>query len=151
MISMGYQRFTLLFLVFALTGGCKKEAPIERVPSLDFVSISESEVVQFTNAVEVVIKFEDGDGDLGSPNPDVNTLRVKDSRLLNYDWYHVPPMTPDLEELQIEGSYTVTLNPLFILGNGSSEEATFTLQIKDRAGNWSNAIVTPPVLIVESE
>jgi hypothetical protein len=151
MISKGKHGFMLLFLVFALSGGCKKEATIERIPTLEFVSISESEVIEFTNAVEVVIKFTDGDGDLGSPNPDVNTLRVKDSRLLNYDWYHVPPMTPDLEELQIEGSYTVTLNPLFILGNGDAEEATFTLQIKDRAGNWSNAIVTPSVQIIESE
>lgn len=141
----------LLFLVFCLTAGCKKEETIDRIPSIEFVSISASEVMEFTNAVEVVISYKDGDGDLGSPNPDVNTLRVKDSRLLEYDWYHVPPMTPDLQELQIEGSYTVTLNPLFILGNGSSEEATFTLQIKDRAGNWSNAIVTPAVQIIESE
>jgi len=77
-------------------------------------------------------------------------LRVKDARLSDYDWYHVPPLTPDLQELQIEGTLSVELNPLFLLGNGDEESTEFSIQLKDRADNWSNQIVTPTVIIRDS-
>lgn len=141
----------LVFFIFALTGGCGKEPELDPIPQISFVSISETEVLSFTNAVEVVFSYADQDGDLGTANPDEGSLRVKDSRLPEADWYHVPPMTPDLQVLQIEGTYSVQLNPLFILGNGDVEVASFTLQLRDRAGNWSNSITTPEVRILESE
>jgi hypothetical protein len=56
-------------------------------------------------------------------------------------------MTPDQQELHIKGSYSVTLNQVFLLGNGASETTKFTVQIQDRAGNWSNEVVTPVVTI----
>lgn len=141
----------LVLFVFALTGGCGKEPELDPVPQITFVSISETEVISFTNTIEVVFSYADQDGDLGTVDPDAGSLRVKDSRLPEPDWYHIPPMTPELQALQIEGTYTVQLNPLFILGNGELEVASFTLQLRDRAGNWSNSITTPEVRILESE
>ena len=87
---------------------------------------------------------------MGTIDADDLTLRVKDSRLGDFDWYHVPPLTPNSEELEIEGVFSVQLNPLFLLGNGVEESTNFTFQLKDQAENWSNQITTPTVIIRES-
>lgn len=137
--------------LIVLVVGCKKEEAPDPAPVLEFVGISATEVVEFSNALTVTINYSDVNGDLGSPDPDENTVRVRDARLPDYDWYHLQPLTPNLEELNISGSFVLELNPLFILGNGVEEVTTFTVQVRDRAGNWSNEVVTPQVRIMEEE
>lgn len=137
--------------VWILAGGCRKDEEPDPAPVLEFVSISLTEVVEFSNAIAVTVNYSDVNGDLGSPDPDEKTVRVRDARLPDYDWYHLLPLTPNLEELNISGSFVLELNPLFLLGNGTEEVTTFTIQVRDRAGNWSNEIVTPQVRIIEEE
>lgn len=129
---------------------CKKEEEKPAAPIIEFKSISGTEVEQFNNNLIMTISYEDYQGDLGNADPDVLTLRVKDARLSDFDWYHVPPMTPDNQELHIKGNYAIELDPLFLMGNGTQEQTTFSIEIRDRAGNWSNAVKTPNVLIVDS-
>lgn len=141
--------------IIALTIGlilsaCSKEDPVDPAPVIEFQSISDEVVVEFENEVAVTFHYQDANGDIGYQNPDIYALRVKDARLLEYDWYHIPPITPELEELQVEGTFTFYLNSLFLLGNADQEITTFSIQVKDRAGNWSNQIITPEVLIVDS-
>jgi hypothetical protein len=129
---------------------CKKEdADTSTAPEIEFISMSSTEVDEFENAVVITFKYEDPEGDIGEPDPDAYSLRLKDARLNDFDWYHIPPLTPDLQELHVRGNLSVQLNPLFLLGNGSSETTHFTLQIKDRDGNWSNQIQSPEVTINE--
>ena len=142
-------KYFLILGLFFCFQSCKKEEP-SPFPEIEFVSISETEVVEFENQLEVIISYSDFNGDLGTIDADDLTLRVKDSRLGDFDWYHVPPLTPNSEELEIEGVFSVQLNPLFLLGNGVEESTNFTFQLKDRAENWSNQITTPTVIIRES-
>ncbi|MFZ6052834.1 hypothetical protein [Halocola ammonii] len=135
-------------VLFAL--GCKKEETVDPSPEITYVSMSASQVVEFENQVEVTFSYKDADGDIGEPDPDVKTLRVKDARLSEADFYHIPPVTPELQALNVEGTFTVVLNPLFLLGNGSQETTSFNIQLEDRAGNLSNTIMTPEVLITDS-
>lgn len=137
----------LLAAVIMLFASCKKEdeKPVE--PVIAFKSISATEVTQFNNEIQITFTYEDMQGDLGQTDPDAYSLRVKDDRLEGFDWYHIPPMTPDMQELHIKGQYVVTLTPLFLLGSGGNETTRFTLQLRDRAGNWSNQIITPVVTI----
>jgi len=126
---------------------CKKEEENPVAPILEFKEISSTSVVQFDNSIVVTFGYEDYQGDLGHQDPDIVSLRVKDARLSDADMYHIPPMTPDQQELHIKGTYSVNLNNVFLLGNGASETTKFTIQIQDRAGNWSNEVVTPVVTI----
>ncbi len=137
---------TVLIATVVFTS-CKKEDEKPQGPTIAFKSISSESVEQFNNNVVVTFSYEDYQGDLGEPDPDKFSLRIKDNRLTNYDWFHIPPMTPDLQELHIKGDYALELPPLFILGNGTEEVTHFTIQIRDRAGNWSNTITTPVVTI----
>jgi len=131
-------------LVFS---SCKKEEENPVAPILEFKEISSTSVVQFDNSIIVTFGYEDYQGDLGHQDPDIVSLRVKDSRLSDADMYHIPPMTPEQQELHIKGTYSVILNHVFLLGNGVSETTKFTIQIQDRAGNWSNEVVTPIITI----
>jgi hypothetical protein len=145
-----FYAFTLIcFVLFALTG-CKKKETDPINPSISYVSISSATVEQFNNSLTVTFDYEDWQGDLGETDPDNYSLRIKDSRLTGFDWYHIPPMTPELKDLHIKGTYLLELNPLFLMGNGSQESTTLTLQIRDRAGNWSNEITTPAIAVVDS-
>lgn len=140
----------LLFIatLFVLVS-CRKKDEVDPVPVLTFESISETEVTQFENTLTVVLGYTDADGDLGQSNPDDLSLRVRDDRLEDYDWYHIPPLTPNQEALNISGTFEVELPPLFLLGSGNQETTRFTLQIRDRAGHWSNPVQTPEVVIHE--
>lgn len=149
---MKYMRYFIAYVLLAVVAsGCRKEEDPDPAPVLEFVAISLTEVVEFSNAITVTVNYSDVNGDLGSPDPDENTVRVRDARLPDYDWYHLQPLTPNLEELDISGSFVLELNPLFILGNGVQEVTTFTIQVRDRAGNWSNEVVTPQVRILAEE
>jgi hypothetical protein len=141
------KKIIALLAVVAFVTGCKKEEEDPVAPAIVYSGISATSVQQFDNEVTVSFTYEDYQGDLGHQDPDIVSLRVKDARLSDADMYHVPPMTPDLEELHIKGTYSVNLNTLFLLGNGASESTKFYIQIQDRAGNWSNEIITPEVVI----
>lgn len=147
-IKTTFWLFALVLVVFL--AGCKKEEETPLNPTITFRSISDVEVTEFNNNIVIKFDYEDWQGDLGELDPDVYSLSVKDSRLAEPDWYHIPPMTPELQELHIKGTYSVEIPPLFLLGNGSQETTTLTLQIRDRAGNISNQVSTPVVLIVDS-
>ncbi|MFN8863658.1 MAG: hypothetical protein ACK5W1_05050 [Flavobacteriales bacterium] len=139
--------FVALVAVLVLFVSCKKEEEKPVEPVIEFKSISATKVTQFTNEIKITFSYEDMQGDLGQADPDAYSLRVQDDRLEDFDWYHIPPMTPDMQELHIKGDYVVTLTPLFLLGSGGNETTRFTLQLRDRAGNWSNQIITPVVTI----
>jgi hypothetical protein len=49
----------------------------------------------------------------------------------------------------IQGTLEFQINSTFILGNAQQETTTFNIQIKDRAGNWSNVVTTPTITITK--
>ena len=138
------------FAVIIFTSACKKKEEHPEAPVITFKSMSASTVEQFNNSIVISFSYEDFQGDLGQQDPDDYSLRVKDARLPDYDWYHLPPMTPDMAELHIKGDYALELDPLFILGNGTEESTHFSIEVRDRKGNWSNIVETPNVLVVDS-
>lgn len=141
---------SLLVFALALLTACKKDEADPEAPIIAYLGISADSVQQFNNAVVIRFSFEDYQGDLGEPDSDDFSLRIKDARISEYDWYHIPPMTPDLKELHIKGTYELTLDPLFLLSTGTIENTNFTFQIRDRAGNWSNEVQTKFIAIVDS-
>ena len=141
--------FLILFLLVLILGACKKEEPIVN-PILSFISITPTSLVQYSESVYITIGYSDLDGDLGFESPDEYALQIKDNRLTNPDWYHVPPLAPIGSEVAIDGELTIKINSLFLLGNGTQELTSFTIKMQDRAGNWSEEISTTQVTIRDS-
>ena len=84
---------------------------------------------------------------MGFYDPDYLSLEVKDSRLTNADYYHLIPLNPPDNELEIKGIIKLEIDAPFILGSGNLETLFFTIRIQDREGEWSNDISTPLISV----
>lgn len=144
------KHYFILFFILIFSFSCKKkkEPAPDPVPTLELISVTPTTLTEFKDSVIIKLKYRDNNGDLGDQSPDAHSLQVKDSRLQNPDTYHVKPLAPISEkDIVIEGELSVKLNSLFLLGTGNSEVTTLTIKLKDRAGNWSNEVVSSPITI----
>ena len=137
-------------IIFATQLSCTRQTddlsfPVEPRISLD--SISSDTLKQFEDRLVLYIQYQDGDGNLGTSDPDRNSIFVQDSRLQNPDAYYLPPLAPENATISIEGNFELELSPIFLLGNSDQETCIFSITVVDRAGNTSNEIQTPEVVI----
>lgn len=141
-------QISIVFILFI--SGCKKKElpPPDPVPQIEFISVSSTNVIQFKDSLIIKIKYKDNNGDIGEYSPDEHPLHVKDSRLSEPDTYHIKPLAPPSDkDIPIEGELSIKINSLFLLGTGNSEATSFRIKLRDRAGNWSNEINTPQIII----
>lgn len=117
-------------------------------PLIEIVEISQDTLVQFQDQLSIKISYEDGDGDLGNPNSEINSLFVKDARLENEDAYYLAPVAPVGSSVSITGTFNIILDQTFLLGNGDEEQTIFSIYLIDQAGNQSNEIQTDPITII---
>jgi len=149
------QTVKLIILCFALTciWSCGKDsnldpAPVSAIPSIKFVSIEPGTAVKYQDEIKIKIEYTDGDGDLGENKPDVKNLFCTDSRNnVTYE-FRINQLAPDTPEIAITGMLTFNLPPQgFIDDNHSSETTTYSIYVKDRAGNQSNTVQTSTLTI----
>jgi hypothetical protein len=145
------KQLSIILLVALSAWSCsKKQAEKDGytdVPNLELVSISSNYMVQFKDSLIITVRYKDLNGDLGRQNPDDNALYIKDLRLPNADYYHVPPLTPDNLQFKTTGTFRIVVPSLFLLGNGGEEKTKLFVKVMDAAGHWSNEIATPEILI----
>ncbi len=139
-----------VFVIISLWTSCETqntEPVFDVTPKIELLSLSNTELVEFKDTLTLLLRYEDGDGDLGNSNPDINSVFVQDSRLDEADEYYLSPLAPEDAGVSITGNLNIRLAPTFILGNGNTEETTYTIYINDRAGNQSNVLETEPITI----
>ena len=141
------KKIALISLGIILFFSCKKDDKYSNTPEIEFISLSPNSTNEFSEPVNLKISYKDGDGDIGTNDPDDYTLHIKDARLPNADEYHIQPLTPPGNELQIEGELNIVITGLFVLGSDTTETTHFNVKLKDRAGNWSNEVVTSSITI----
>lgn len=138
----------LYILIPVIILSCKKkDEKYSTTPCIEYVGMTPTTTEEFKDQIRITIGYKDGDGDIGTQDPDSYTLFVKDARLADYDEYHVQPLSPPDQTLQIEGQFDVVLTGLFILDTNNSQSTSFSIVIKDRAGNWSNIVQTGSLTI----
>ena len=142
------KRLILVSLSVLLLFSCKKDdEPFSSTPAIEFVSLSPKTTSEFSSNINLVISYQDGDGDIGTNDPDEYTLLIKDARLPAADELHIQPLTPPDQPIQIEGELNINLSGLFVLGTDSTETTTFSIKLRDRAGNWSNEVTTSSITV----
>jgi len=79
--------FLILFPAFMFS--CKETTNLtgNPVPRIALVKIEPTIVTQFADSLKITLSYEDGDGDLGFVNADINSLEVQDERLAKPDFY----------------------------------------------------------------
>lgn len=163
--------FLILIALCALTA-CLEDLELPPEPKIEFVSLSATNVDQFS-ALTLTISFEDGDGDIGyGPNTnrdcsdDVCDFETDSSCYLNPIWsailidmrdscYVSPYILPDIEQQgnskAVFGEVDLSIPPVFCKNFGcpTCETDTLVYQVilKDRAQNFSNPVFTDTIII----
>ena len=119
------------------------------VPEIRLVEVSGTELVAFEDSLRLRITYQDGDGDLGSSDPNEELITVRDSRLNEADSYYLPPLAPEGSVVSIRGEVDLVLPPFFLLGNADRETVELTITFTDRAGQSSNALQTAVMVVRE--
>lgn len=143
--------FLSLVVILFFSGSCVKnsdEPVFDIQPVIEIGTVSQDTIVQFQDQLSIQIYYEDGDGDLGHPDSEVNSLFVKDARLENEDAYYLAPVAPVGANVSITGSLNIILDQTFLLGNADQEQTTFSIYLIDQAGHQSNTIQTSPITII---
>lgn len=144
------QKYLWLNLIATLLvyTGCKKDKPVSNAPSITYVSIAPNPAVKYQDTVKIVISYTDADGDLGVDSPDAKNLFVTDSRNNVTSQFRIQQLAPTNANINIEGNLDVILSPQGFTNDGdSTETATYSIYVVDRAGNKSNTVQTDALLI----
>jgi hypothetical protein len=135
----------IVLLLCSCKKGEKKEYAAE--PSIEFLSITPSSMIEGQQTIVIDIKYTDGDGDLGENNPDIKNMFVTDSRLgITYS-FRIQELAPRGQAIPITGTLNTNIGTVFITDNSAQQTANFSLYIVDRAGHASNTVTTSPVTI----
>ncbi len=138
----------ILGVILSVFASCSKDdEELSKVPSLTFVSVSPTTAVQYADSVTIVLAYEDGDGDLGSNDPDIKNLYLTDSRNGVVYEFRVKQLAPTNSTIAIKGTLSVVLDRVGLIGSGAAETTTYSIYMTDRAGNQSNAVTSSAVTI----
>jgi len=106
------------------------------------------------DTVFISFRFTDGDADLGndasSGNYDIFATDSRDATLYSYLFPNIPDQIRNPEK-GMEGTCTFYILAAFLTlrpDHPDADTVSFSIYIKDRAGNQSNTIQTDPVYIV---
>lgn len=135
------------FVLFAISS-CKKTEEIGPVPVIEFVSVTPQTVHEYTDSLVFTIKYRDGDGDLGENDPDAENFFLADSRNNVIYKFRIPQLAPDNSSIIIEGNLNVVLANTAII-DGYPTSFTYSIYVKDRAGNQSNTVTTSSVTVTQ--
>lgn len=142
---------TYLFLTLPLYFiACKKETVrLDTNPEITLMQAGPAIIKANTDSVYFVISYKDGDGDLGSNDPEAKNLFVEDQRIgLIYE-YRIQQLVPNGAAIGIQGELHFSIANTVITGSGTEEEVNYRIWIKDSGGNESNRVEAGPFQVVQ--
>jgi hypothetical protein len=151
----------LLAGFFLFLSDCATPPNYPNEPVITFKSLSRNYMKQNSNSLAdsllLTFSFTDGDGDLGSD--DSVGVYIKDGRDgFDKPPYKIPYINPQGAGNGISGEISIRLNttcctfangypPCSVVPNVPYDTLTYQVYIRDRAGNESNVIETPQILL----
>ena len=142
--------FMAVIFISVVVSSCKKnKTESTTTPQITFISISPSSAVEYVSSITIAFSYDDLDGDLGQNDPGVTNLFITDSRNNITYSYRISQLAPEGSNIHIKGNLNAVIKNTAITDNSSSQSVTYSLYIKDRAGNASNSITTTPITITK--
>ena len=151
-------RFLGFLFLMGLCVTCRTRQVFPSEPRIEFVFLQPSTIKAFSGSFDIEIKYQDGDGDLGSDNPDEKNFFVIDNRTNLPDSvrtfsYCLPDLSSNARNPSIQGTIKVKV-PLALSSSfffpyplPVEETTDFSVYVVDRSGKKSNVILTSRVLI----
>ena len=139
----------IFFLLGIITSCKKKKTESTTTPQITFVSISPSTAVEYVNSITITFSYDDLDGDLGQNDPNATNLFITDSRNNVVYNYRISQLSPDGSTVHIKGNLNAVIKNTAITDGSTSQPVSYSVYIKDRAGNTSNTITTSAITITQ--
>lgn len=148
-----FLKYTLYFVLCTLYwpfSACKKDkTESTTTPQIEFISISPSVAVEYSNSITIAFSYDDLDGDLGENDPAATNLFITDSRNNVIYNYRISQLAPDGANIHIQGNLNAVIKNTAITDGSASQSVTYSLYIQDRAGHISNTITTSAITITQ--
>lgn len=163
----------VVWVLFILsTQSCVEPPRFPNEPAIELVSVSADTIQQLQDSLYIEFTFTDGDGDLGFEDFSTDdcelcdsscyshptfSLFILDSRFINIvngdtirclKTFNVPYVPPKGATDAISGSFTVLLTNEFCIPGKAVDTVSYSIVVKDRAGNFSNRISTDKIIIL---
>ena len=128
----------------------EEQLAISEIPKIELISVIPNQVQEFTDSIIFKIKYTDGNGDLGSFNPDATPIEIKDNRDESLIFrFPLQPLSPANSNIIIQGELDIVLKNIILLDDNNQMETTnFSIRIKDEANQWSNIVSSESVTVV---
>ncbi len=139
--------YLYIILGLLIIGGCKKKTTVSNVPVISFITQNPSTVKAYKDSVIFTIGYEDADGDIGENNANAENLFLIDNRINITYKYRVKELAPLGTAIAIKGNLNVILKSTDITDGSSSQAATYSIYLTDRAGNKSNTVTSGTITI----
>lgn len=152
----------LFIITLTCLYSCYKTPSFPNEPTVKFVEFqkpNEAYTIEAGEGGNLVLEFTDGDGDLGKlDNEDSSSFityqNLRDT-FFKENKYIIPIIPKKGTTNAISGKIEVKLNDAlfnsylayFIFKGISIDTFTYKLYLTDRAGNKSNEIITPPIVV----
>lgn len=147
----------LLLASLAVLGlyACKDKYAKE--PAIEFMSVSKSFMTQNgVDSMQLRFSFVDGDGDIG--NEEEDNVFVSDARTNQLvASYRIPEYTPNPKQTFRKGEISLVVyaqcciypdsTSCYVNAAHPLDTLRYLVQVRDKAGNWSNVIETSPVVL----
>ena len=166
---MNIKYFVIIVVSFFAVWGCVSPPEYAIEPEIKFLSLSRDTIDAF-DSLKITIEFTDGDGDLGIDDPQGNctacpdnadaclehptvNLFIKDSRDGCTNGAHIPKIIPKGTTDAISGEISFLpfsspcKNGISPLEGPPYDTVYYLIKIRDRAGNVSNEITTPMIIV----
>jgi len=139
----------VLTLSFMLSS-CKGESiTISAIPEIELLDVSPIAVQAFKDSIVFRIQYTDGDGDLGTNDDSERNVFLQDDRIAATHSFRLQQIAPDGADIAVRGTFSLSLPNTIITDGSAQQEASFTLFVVDQAGNESNRVSSPVILVSE--
>jgi hypothetical protein len=139
----------IIFFIITILFSCSNPPTYDPIPSIEFINVSKSSILENVDTTSISFSFKDGDGDLGPAFDGDTSLRVFliDSRDLSIKKYQFPYLTPNGSVKAISGEASIKVEGFACSAGVNQDQLTYTIYIEDRVGHKSNSIQTTPINI----
>lgn len=147
-----YFALVIVFLGIIAFYCCKKAPSYPATPSLTWLNATPNPVKIGTDSLKLKFLFTDGDGDLGLADTSIfiTDIRPNNTNTPFTYTFNLPNIPSKGSYKQITGNISVNMfsNNSCRPGHDTRDTVSYSIYVKDKAGNRSNTITTPPIIFI---
>lgn len=145
-------RILIIAITLVITAiSCINPPEYSEIPEISAATVDRTEATPGEDSIVVEFKFQDGDGDLGNKERDstINAYLVDARTGFPYN-YQIPYISERGNNRAISGTIWITVDPFTFNcrpNRPDKDTLAYEIYIVDRAGNESNRLTTPPIIL----